>query len=274
MKLPPQLFQDLQEAIARRTVAGDVVANKIELGMLNTRLVQMGFAVWTTGPGNHDQPAMVAYREPGHIAASTLAMYNHYDVEPVHGRPWLTDPWLLTERDGRLFGRGIGDNKGVLYSRMHVIQQMIERGAALPGLLWLIQGEEEVGPELAYVPFRDAITKHCPTLFLEETGYHRGSTPLVLTQGTPPSLRVLLAAVGDRYFLEQRTLNKSYQKNPCPFITSIPPGGTYLAFGPNDEHSRIHRSNESVSEALLASYLQHFGSFLEVLAEGPVVPIA
>jgi acetylornithine deacetylase/succinyl-diaminopimelate desuccinylase-like protein len=269
MKLPPQLFQDLQEAIARRTVAGDKVANTTELGLLKGRLVQMGFEVSTTGPGNHGQPAMVAYRAPDLASSSTLAMYNHYDVEPIHGRPWLADPWFLTERDGRLFGRGIGDNKGVLYSRMHVIQQMIERGAALPGLLWLIQGEEEVGPELAYDPFKDAIKKHRPTLFLEETGYHRGSTPLVLTQGTPPSLRVLLAAVGDRHIVEQRTLNKSYQKNPCPFITSIPPGGTYLAFGPNDEHSRIHRSNESVSEALLVSYLQQFESLLLEIREGP-----
>ena len=35
----------------------------------------------------------------------------HTDVVPVDGQPWETDPWTLTERSGRLYGRGASDMK-------------------------------------------------------------------------------------------------------------------------------------------------------------------
>ena len=38
----------------------------------------------------------------------------HTDVVPVDGQPWSTDPWTLTEANGRLYGRGTCDMKGFL----------------------------------------------------------------------------------------------------------------------------------------------------------------
>ena len=43
-----------------------------------------------------------------------IVLSGHTDVVPVDGQPWSTDPWVLTERDGRLYGRGTCDMKGFL----------------------------------------------------------------------------------------------------------------------------------------------------------------
>ena len=41
-----------------------------------------------------------------------LILSGHVDVVPVDGQDWSSDPWTLTERDGRLYGRGTCDMKG------------------------------------------------------------------------------------------------------------------------------------------------------------------
>ena len=43
-----------------------------------------------------------------------LVLSGHSDVVPVDGQPWETDPFDMTEIDGRLFGRGTSDMKGFL----------------------------------------------------------------------------------------------------------------------------------------------------------------
>jgi hypothetical protein len=86
---------------------------------------------------------------------------------------------------------------------------------------------------------------------------------LGLPQGPP-------GAVGTRSTTGELALNKCYQQKPCPFISSITPNGTYMAFGPHYEHSRIHRSDESVSIELLVNYLDSFKSFIQASVSGLV----
>jgi acetylornithine deacetylase len=43
-----------------------------------------------------------------------VVLSGHTDVVPVDGQPWTSDPFQLTERDGRLYGRGTCDMKGFL----------------------------------------------------------------------------------------------------------------------------------------------------------------
>lgn len=43
-----------------------------------------------------------------------VVLSGHTDVVPIDGQPWDTDPWTLTEADGRLYGRGTCDMKGFL----------------------------------------------------------------------------------------------------------------------------------------------------------------
>jgi acetylornithine deacetylase len=41
-----------------------------------------------------------------------IVLSGHTDVVPVEGQAWSTDPWTLTEKNGRLYGRGTTDMKG------------------------------------------------------------------------------------------------------------------------------------------------------------------
>ncbi|MCW5724723.1 MAG: acetylornithine deacetylase [Maricaulaceae bacterium] len=41
-----------------------------------------------------------------------VILSGHTDVVPVDGQPWTTDPWRLTAKDGRFYGRGTCDMKG------------------------------------------------------------------------------------------------------------------------------------------------------------------
>lgn len=50
----------------------------------------------------------------GPMAEGGVVLSGHTDVVPVDGQPWSTDPFTLTERDGRLYGRGTCDMKGFL----------------------------------------------------------------------------------------------------------------------------------------------------------------
>jgi acetylornithine deacetylase len=43
-----------------------------------------------------------------------VVLSGHTDVVPVDGQPWSSDPFVLTRRDGRLYGRGACDMKGFI----------------------------------------------------------------------------------------------------------------------------------------------------------------
>lgn len=71
-------------------------------------------------------------------------VYGHYDVQPVEPLSlWNTDPFNLTEKDGRVYGRGAQDNKGQLW---YVIQAVKAKANELKEeVIFLIEGEEECG---------------------------------------------------------------------------------------------------------------------------------
>ena len=79
--------------------------------------------------------------------APTVLFYNHYDVQPADPLDlWESDPFLLAERDGMLFGRGASDDKGQLVSRIIALRWLHERHGELPfGVVFVVEGEEEIG---------------------------------------------------------------------------------------------------------------------------------
>lgn len=90
--------------------------------------------------------APVIYAEGGE-GDKTLLLYNHYDVQPADPLElWHSDPFTLTERDGKLYGRGASDDKGELTSRLAALKWFQQEHGRIPfKVKFCIEGEEEVG---------------------------------------------------------------------------------------------------------------------------------
>lgn len=68
----------------------------------------------------------------------------HTDVVPVKGQDWATDPFDLTETDGRLYGRGAADMKGFLACMLTAADRASRMALSHP-LKLAISYDEEVG---------------------------------------------------------------------------------------------------------------------------------
>ncbi len=90
----------------------------------------------------------VVYAEWLHApAAPTILVYGHYDVQPPDPREkWLSDPFAPEVRDGRLYGRGVSDDKGPMLIPLLTAQAYMATAGRLPlNVKFLFEGEEEVG---------------------------------------------------------------------------------------------------------------------------------
>lgn len=79
----------------------------------------------------------------------TLLVYGHLDVQPAAKEDgWDTDPWVLTEVDGKLYGRGSTDDKGPVLGWIHSLQCYQECGIEMPvNFKFCFEGMEESGSE-------------------------------------------------------------------------------------------------------------------------------
>jgi acetylornithine deacetylase/succinyl-diaminopimelate desuccinylase-like protein len=77
----------------------------------------------------------------------TVLIYGHYDVQPPDPlNEWLSPPFEPTIRDGKLFGRGAGDNKGQIFAQIAAARAWLGVAGTLPvNVKFLIEGEEETG---------------------------------------------------------------------------------------------------------------------------------
>ena len=77
----------------------------------------------------------------------TLLFYDHYDVQPPEPLElWTSPPFQPTLRDGKLYGRGVSDNKGNIAARVAAIKAWREVRGELPcSLKFCIEGDEEIG---------------------------------------------------------------------------------------------------------------------------------
>ena len=77
----------------------------------------------------------------------TVLVYGHYDVQPPDPlEKWQSPPWVPTVRDGRLYARGVSDDKGPMLIPIAVAEAFFAAAAGPPvNLKFLFEGEEEVG---------------------------------------------------------------------------------------------------------------------------------
>ena len=77
----------------------------------------------------------------------TILLYNHYDVQPPEPLElWHSSPFEPTVHNGKLYARGVSDNKAEIASRLIAIRALRAVYGELPiTIRWIIEGEEEIG---------------------------------------------------------------------------------------------------------------------------------
>ena len=94
-----------------------------------------------------DADTIIATKAPAN-GAPTVLLYAHYDVVPANNpEAWTNNPFELTEREGRWYGRGAADCKGNLAMHLEALRLIEEHGGTDLGLRVVVEGSEELGGE-------------------------------------------------------------------------------------------------------------------------------
>lgn len=128
----PSISSDPAHAADVRASAEAVAALLREAGCPDVRLVEAGGA-----------PAVIG-RYPAPEGAPTVCLYAHHDVQPT-GDPagWTSDPFTVSRRGERLYGRGVVDDKAGI--AVHLAALRAFGGRPPVGLIVFVEGEEEMG---------------------------------------------------------------------------------------------------------------------------------
>ena len=142
----PSVRSDLERLVRIPSVSADPAAQphvQASAGEVATLLGQAGMPEVEVLTVDGGQPAVIG-RRPAPPGAPTVLLYAHHDVQPT-GDPagWDSDPFEPTERDGRLYGRGVADDKAGVAAHVAALRA---HGDQLPvGVTVLVEGEEEIG---------------------------------------------------------------------------------------------------------------------------------
>jgi acetylornithine deacetylase len=94
------------------------------------------------------------------MQAGGVILSGHSDVVPVEGQVWTSDPFTLTERDGRLYGRGAVDMKGFLAVCLAMVPEMSR--AALRRPVHLVMSYDEELTCRGVLPVIDDMVRRLP----------------------------------------------------------------------------------------------------------------
>jgi acetylornithine deacetylase len=128
-----------------RLVHFDTTSHKSNLALISfveDYLAQHGLASHLVPNANASKASLYASIGPAGVPG--VALSGHTDVVPVEGQTWSSDPFVLTERDGRLYGRGSADMKGFLACVLAAVPEFLKRKLAVPINL-VFSYDEEIG---------------------------------------------------------------------------------------------------------------------------------
>ena len=133
--------------ILERLVAFDTTSARSNLdliGWVQDYLAGHGIAATlsSAGEGKANLFATVGPKVSTRTGRGGVILSGHTDVVPVDGQEWHSDPFHLTERDGRLYGRGSADMKGFIALCLALVPHAARRGLAVPLHLALTHDEE------------------------------------------------------------------------------------------------------------------------------------
>lgn len=103
-----------------------------------------GFGISATRVPNADGTKAALYAHIGPEVEGGVVLSGHTDVVPVDGQEWDSDPFVVTERHGKLYGRGTCDMKGFDALALSAVPLALEKGIKRP-IQIALSYDEEVG---------------------------------------------------------------------------------------------------------------------------------
>ncbi len=161
--------------VSAQDMAIDETARHVE-GSLRA----LGFTTEIVPKPEGGHPVLLAERQEG--APRTLLIYTHYDVQPPEPLDlWTSPPFEPQTRDGKLYARGVCDDKGNLAARLAAIEAIVATRGRLPvNVRFLIEGDEEIGsPNLTPFVARHRERLRADACLWEGSGVNWGGQPLV-----------------------------------------------------------------------------------------------
>jgi len=132
---------ELSRLVAQPSIGARNLGLKECAALVGEMLTRRGFQVEIRETAG----APVVFGERKGRSERTLLIYNHYDVQPPEPLElWETPPFEPTLRAGKLYGRGVSDDKGHIAARLFALDALLATEGELPCTVkFIIEGEEE-----------------------------------------------------------------------------------------------------------------------------------
>ncbi len=140
-----QSLSELSTYVAQPSISAQNIGLKECAQLVKSMLEKRGFTAEVMATDG----APVVFAERKGKSDKTLLIYNHYDVQPPEPLDlWLSPPFEPEIRDGKMYGRGVSDDKSHLTARLFAIDSILEQDSELPcNIKFIIEGEEETASE-------------------------------------------------------------------------------------------------------------------------------
>lgn len=190
--LMPQALADLTELVAIPSIADERVVDPAEC-VRAAEWVRDAFLAEGIPAELTETPdgtyAVIGHR-PAPAGAPTVLLYCHYDVQPIlDEHEWLSPPFELTERDGRLYGRGSADCKGNLIAHLAALRALrADTAATAPdaypvGFVLVAEGSEEQGRASLdrYAEANPELFRKADVILIQDAGNFANGVPTLTT---------------------------------------------------------------------------------------------
>ncbi|MEQ8829035.1 MAG: acetylornithine deacetylase [Alphaproteobacteria bacterium] len=137
MPTPVELLETL--------VGFDTTSAKSNMALIDwVRTYLDGHGIASTLVPNEDGTKANLWATVGPAREGGVCLSGHTDVVPVDGQPWDTDPFTLTRKGERLYGRGTCDMKAFPATALALLPEMLARPLTRP-IHFAFSYDEEVG---------------------------------------------------------------------------------------------------------------------------------
>ncbi|MBD8572928.1 acetylornithine deacetylase [Pseudomonas syringae] len=133
------------QALLQTLVGFDTTSRESNLSLIEfVREYLAGFGVASELIYNEARSKANLFASVGPVELPGIVLSGHTDVVPVDGQAWTWPPFELTERDGKLFGRGTADMKGYIACVLALVPALLTASLTRPVHIALSY-DEEVG---------------------------------------------------------------------------------------------------------------------------------